>query len=164
MSSCFLISRKFEKSPLVERTGTTAAVTAAGTTDALAAIFQARPLQPIISDNTSCPCATKKPACYWRALAPESQSEIFLFVTSPRGRERRDTHIPDWPRANWGGKVRNRKGMGRGAGSHDLWAGRGGKRDWEWEAGSGSRGENGCRRQSALHLRGDVFGRKTERV
>lgn len=70
-SSCFLISRKFEKPLLADSTGIPAAVTGTGTTEELAAIFLPLPRQPITGDDTGRPSALKEIASYWTACPPE---------------------------------------------------------------------------------------------
>lgn len=69
-SSCFLISRKSEKSALVDTPGTAGVAAATETTEELAAIFLPPPLQPISGDST-CSAKPKKSASHWSSLAPD---------------------------------------------------------------------------------------------
>lgn len=111
-SSCFLISRKSEKSLLADKMGTPGAVRATGTTDGLAAIFRSQPLQPISSDDTSRAPAPKKVPCYWCALAP---GQPIRALTSHNVTERPGKRRPLHRRlakSYWGGKIRSRTGGG----------------------------------------------------
>lgn len=92
-SSCFLISRKFEKSPLADKMGTPGVVRATGTTEGLAAIFLSQPPQPISGDDASGAPASKKLACYWCALAPgQAISDLASHNVTKRPGKRRPSH------------------------------------------------------------------------
>lgn len=101
-SSCFLISRKSEKSAFVDRTGTAAGATGAtATTDVLAAIFQLGSFQPITGEDTLGPPCSKKPAFHWSALAPARTNHKFLWERL----EETGSQGPDWPREPEAGKL-----------------------------------------------------------
>lgn len=93
-SSCFLISRKSEKSAIVDTPGTAVVAAATETTEEFAAIFLPRPLQPISGDNI-CSAEPKKSASYWSSLARNNQSQIFL-VMFRKGAGKKRQLDPDW--------------------------------------------------------------------
>ena len=126
-SSCFLISRKFEKSQLDGRTGTEEAVAATDTIEELAAIFLSRPPQPIISENTAWPSEPKKSVCYWRALSTEKPiRNLPSCKVTKRSGGKRQLRLR-LAKNYWGGKVRTRKN----GQSHDFWAGQRGMSEWK---------------------------------
>lgn len=93
-SSCFLISRKSEKSATVDTPGTVVAAAATETTEEFAAIFLPRPLQPISGNNT-CSAEAKTSASYWSSLARNNQSQTF-FVMFRKGNGKKRQLDPDW--------------------------------------------------------------------
>ena len=111
-----------------------------------------QPLQPITSDNTSCPGSPKKSARYWRTLAPErpitSRPPPSLSkrpgevrqIYSPIGQELlgRESQIKKegWKPGFLGGAERNE------------WLGK-----VDWEARFGSRGQESAERTEPCTLR-----------
>lgn len=102
-SSCFLISRKFEKSLLADRTGTTGAATA--TTEGLAAIFLSRYSSQSPAIILAVRPHQKSLSVIGGLSLHKTQSEVLLLLTSPRGREITGNLIPNWSGATGAGKL-----------------------------------------------------------
>ena len=133
-SSCFFISRKFEKSLLDDRTGIIGA--AIGTTEGLAAIFLTRHSNQSPAIILAVRLRQKSLPVIGGLLLQKIQSEMLLLSTSPKGRERRHNHIPDWSRATRAGNLQlegieeEKKKKKRGK---ELVTGIGGLGSWGWE-------------------------------
>lgn len=91
-SSCFLISRKSEKSALVDTLGTAAAAAATETTEELAAIFLPRLLRPISGGDTSS-AEPGEPVSHWPRLAPDQPiTSLLCNVQTGRWKGGRDNY------------------------------------------------------------------------